>query len=388
MRVLHLISSAGLYGAESMLLNLTETLKELGCDAIVGVICNSQNPHTELSQCALDRGMEAAVFACRGRVDYKLVRELAKYCQVNHIDLLHTHGMKADVYGYAAHKASGVSVISTHHIHRDAWTPSPKMKLYYRADLFCLKRFDRVAAVSEPVRRSLCNHGVPDSIVRQISNGVNVKAFRGAAPSLANDLGLKSKLMIGYVGRLIRQKGIQNLLHSAKKLLGEFPDLVFIFVGDGPDRMLFEDMSRDLALGTSVVFAGKRCDMPGVYASFDVLALPSENEALPMTLIEALSAGKAVVATRVGGIPQLIHHEQTGLLVEPRDVNGLTNALRRLLKSSALRAALGARGQALVQAEYSSMSMAQQYLQLYTELLDSKTRSVKLGRMREELIGE
>ncbi len=138
------------------------------------------------------------------------------------------------------------------------------------------------------------------------------------------------------VARLDLQKGFEYLLRAARELRATFPGLKFVIVGEGPDRNEIEDMIQRLGLQSTVVLAGQHSDMPGVYAAMDVFVLPSLNEGLPMTILEAMAASRPVIASRVGAIPKVIKDGETGLLVDPGDTDGLRNALARLLTDSDL----------------------------------------------------
>jgi glycosyltransferase involved in cell wall biosynthesis len=145
--------------------------------------------------------------------------------------------------------------------------------------------------------------------------------------------------------------------------------LKVVIVGEGPDRKAIEDMIQQYGLQSNVVLAGQHSDMPGVYAAMDVFVLPSLNEGLPMTILEAMAASKPVIATRVGAIPSLIKHGDTGLLVDPRDADGLRDAIANLLSDSELCGRLGAAGHEWVSQNYTSEVMALKYRQMYEEVL-------------------
>ncbi len=149
--------------------------------------------------------------------------------------------------------------------------------------------------------------------------------------------------VIGMVARLDLQKGFEYLLRAARELCGAFPALKVVIVGEGPDRHAIENMIQRFGLQSNVILAGQHSDMPGIYAAMDIFVLPSLNEGLPMTILEAMAASRPVIATRVGAIPRVIKDGETGLLVDPGDVNGLRNALARLLTDSDLCRRLGCR---------------------------------------------
>jgi glycosyltransferase involved in cell wall biosynthesis len=171
------------------------------------------------------------------------------------------------------------------------------------------------------------------------------------------------------VARLDLQKGFEYLLRAARELCPSFPALKIVIVSEGPDRKPIEDMIQQFGLQSNVFLAGQHSDMPAIYAAMDIFVLPSLNEGLPMTILEAMAASKPVIASRVGAIPSVIKDGETGLLVDPGDVNGLQDALARLLTDSDLCRHIGVAGQDWVSRNYTSEAMALKYLEMYDEVL-------------------
>ncbi len=169
-----------------------------------------------------------------------------------------------------------------------------------------------------------------------IVNGVDINQFDGATPTLRNELEDAAGSVVGFVGRLVPDKGGALLLQAAKRVLAVCPEAKFVFVGDGPSRNEWETLAAQLGIHENVVFAGVRKDMPGVYASLDIAVLPSLVESMPMCLLEAMASSRPVIATRVGAVPRLVIPEETGLLLKPGDVNELTSAILRLLQDATL----------------------------------------------------
>ncbi len=366
MRVLQLISSAGHYGAENMLVNLARALERLGCRSVVGVFENDHRPNMQVAERARQLGLAVELIPCRGRADLRSMRILRDAIRTKGIDLVHAHGYKADLYAYAAARRTGVPVLATCHNWPDK---SVALRVYEFLDHMVLKRLPRVVAVSEGVAQSLRRFGMREGRISMIGNGIELDAFASAQPTLAQEYGKRDWLVVGMVGRLVPAKGADYLLRAARELLQSFPETLFVFVGEGPERGNLERLSRDLGMEANVVFAGQRQDMPGVYASLDLLVLPSLTEGMPMTILEAMAARKPVVATRVGAVPRIVIPEQTGLLTTPGNIQELRDALARLLADAGLRRRLGEQGHALVQEQYSAESMARNYLHLYESLL-------------------
>jgi glycosyltransferase involved in cell wall biosynthesis len=366
--VLQLISSEGHYGAENMLLQLCGSLRSLGCGSVVGVFENLHHPHLEVAEQVRARGIPVEIIPCRGRLDWDAVREIRKCIEVRRIDLIHTHGYKANLYGYAADRPFDLPLLATCH----NWAGRTiSLKTYYLLDRIVLKRFDRIVAVSDRIVSLLRRTGIPQEKISRINNGIDIRNFSGSPISLQKHETDHVSARVGVVGRLAHEKGLQFFLKAAREILNEQPKTEFLVVGDGPERAKLESIAHKLGMDKEVTFTGTRSDMPQVYASMDIFVLPSLNEGMPLALLEAMAAGKPVVATRVGAIPSLVIPGQTGLMVEPRDASALRDSILQLINDSKLRQKLGQAGQRTVSDRFSAETMASNYLDLYRDLLGS-----------------
>jgi glycosyltransferase involved in cell wall biosynthesis len=365
MNILFLISSEGYYGAENMLVTLARSLSGLGCHSIVGVFRDSRFPHTEVAEQAARHGLTVEIVPCAGRWDWSAVKRIRKLLVKHNVDILHPHGYKADVYACASAWPNRAALVATSH----NW-PSKllRMRAYAGLDRLLLRRFDKVIAVSDFASGILRRWGIRPNKLSTIFNGVDTERFDGAAPTLRHELAPNGHSLVGFVGRLVPDKGGALLLRAARQVLALHPETTFVLVGEGPARKEWEALATRLGIGAKVTFAGVRDDMPGVYASLDVLVLSSLAESMPMCLLEGMAAGKPVVATRVGSVPELIISEQTGLLVEPGDLNGLAAAILRLVADAELASRLGQRGRLRVARHFSAEAMAKTYLDQYEQV--------------------
>lgn len=363
--VLQLISSSGYYGAENMLLTLAKALGCRGCRVILGAFENSQRPGGELACQARRAGMEVESVPCDGRIDLGAVSRIRDLVRKFDISVLHTHGYKADLYGYAAARGAAVALISTCH----NWTNDTRaLRLYASLDRWVLRRFPLVAAVSPAVGDALRRAGVPAGSVRIVGNGIDVDRFRVAAGELRAELAQEGGPVVGMAGRLVPSKGFDDVIAVASKVLACVPGASFAVLGDGPHRASLEALASQAGVAGAVVFLGRRGDAERFYASIDIFVLPSYNEGMPMTVLEAMAAGKPVIATRTGSIPDVVRHGETGLLYAPGDRESLAGSLLCLAGDQELARRMGTRGQEVAAREHSAAAMAQQYLTAYEEL--------------------
>jgi glycosyltransferase involved in cell wall biosynthesis len=363
-KVLQLISSGGYYGAENMLLNLCASQAEAGCQNSLLLFYNVHTPNVEFYERARRHGISVRMVHCKGRADWRAVQQIEEYIREDAVDVVHTHGYKADLYGFLAAWRANKPVVATCH----NWVGGTSaLGIYNHLDRLALKRFDALAAVSDEVAQRLLDSGVSAAKIKTIANGIDVASFEHGSPLPA--LSFASGKVIGMVARLDLQKGFEYLLRAARELCTTFRGLKVLIVGEGPDRKAIEGMVQEYGLQDNVILAGQQSDMPAVYAAMDIFVLPSMNEGLPMTILEAMAASKAVVATRVGAIPKVINDGENGLLVNPRDTDGLRNAIASLLADPDKSRRMGEKAHAWVSRNYTSDAMALKYRQLYETVL-------------------
>ncbi len=347
MRVLHLISSSGVYGAEKMVVGLCEALPAHDVQPVLEVFDNAHSRNVDVAEYATAAGVPVRLLRCGGRFDLSAVRRLRRDIRDQGIDLVHAHGYKANLYGFLATRR-GVPIVATNH----RFDTGPQN----RFDKPVLQRVDAVYAVSDEARDSLrAEYGIAGATT--IPNGVDPRGAHTAAATL--DL---PHPLVGMVARLAPEKAPEDFLAVAAAT----PEVTFALVGDGPLRSELEQRA-----GPNVRLLGFRDDMPGVYASLDVLVQPSYREGMPMTILEAMAAGVPVVATRVGAAADVIEDGCTGLLVDAGDVAGLTQAVGSLLADDAARAQMGAAARETVAREFTVDVMARRYAEAYRRVLSA-----------------
>lgn len=381
LRILQLISSGGYYGAENMVLQLTRSLNELGCETTLGVFRNAHALNIEIVEAAQRHGIGVEIFDCRGKIDRKTIRGVRNFLLRHQTDILHTHGYKANSYGLKASKGTATKIVATSH----NWPgKSAMLRAYAAFDKLQLRYFDHICPVSEAVASSLERALVPRDKITVVQNGIDVEKFSAGAPSLKYSARYKGKLIVGYVGRLVREKGLDVLLRAAPGVVKQVPNTEFVFVGEGPERETLQLLATSLGLQNHVSFLGSRSDLPDLYASFDIFVLPSLGEGMPLVVLEAMAAGRPVVATEVGAIPKVLREGTVGLLVQPNDIVALETALLGLLQEPEKRSFFGRAGFEAVRTTFSAMAMAQAYLSAYNQVLSKGPLSVMLDARGSE----
>jgi glycosyltransferase involved in cell wall biosynthesis len=362
--ILAVISSAGVYGAERMVLNLLAALSTQACHPVLAVLRGSCTGRSDLACIARECGLHVEEIDCNGRIDLNAVRKLRECVQRYRVDVVHSHGYKADLYSYAATRRPRIPLVATCH----NWTNADSaLTLYAKLDRLALARFDAVAAVSEGVAGILSDSRVPHRKVSVIPNGVLVEKQQMAKsiPDLRGGPGM----VIGMVGRLVQEKGFALVLRGARAILSAYPATRFLIVGEGQQEKELRDIVLEEGIETSVFFSGFRNDLTEVYSSLDLLVLPSLLEGMPMVVLEAMASCKPVVVTRVGALPALVSHGITGLVVDPGNTPVLVAAICSLLSDPERCRTMGQRGRDLIEVKYSSRIMAQRYRSMYQQAI-------------------
>lgn len=298
-------------------------------------------------------------------------KEIAALIREFRADMLLCHGYKADLVGRPAARIAGIPVIAVSR----GWTgENLKVRWYDRIDRLFLNRMDRVICVSEKQAEKVRAAGVAEFKVRVIRNAARADAFRAPDPVMRRHMeslfprsGSKIVLM---AGRLSPDKGFHILIDAIPAVLTNAPEARFIICGDGVQRPELERQVGSLGLKDLVVFAGFRNDLDAWMPNADLFVLPSFTEGLPNVLLEAHACGVPVVATAVGGTPELVVDGKTGLLVPPGDAAALSAGMVALLCDDSRRIQMGQAARARVREQFTFDVQARGYLDLFDELLD------------------
>jgi glycosyltransferase involved in cell wall biosynthesis len=230
-----------------------------------------------------------------------------------------------------------------------------------------------IITTGEAVKRLFINgHGVDEAKVFSIPTGVEERFFCTPSGSEAtrSGLGLSTKdFVVGTVGFIRYEKGLNYFVEAAELVLQQYPDLKFLIVGDGPEERNLKRSITERGLSHSIVLTGFRKDVPEILMMMDIFVLSSREEGLPQTLSQALAMQRPVVATDVGSVSELVRHGCTGLLVPPRDAKALAEGICILRRDRAFRETLGRAGRELIAESYGKESMLDQTENLYARLL-------------------
>ncbi len=375
-RVLHLITASNrVSGGEKSIFYMLEKMPTDKVDFRILFIIDGRGGTDKYiaAQEADKRGLPFATCVSNRRIDFKLLWSIRKAIKESQADIVHCHGYKADVYGCLAAWGTGAKTVSTLH----GWLGSSmKMNAYEKLDWFLYRFFvDKVITVSKAYQEKLIETGVPSEKIVTVPNAINLNHFLSPKQSqkdFRKEWNIReSHKVVGIIGRLAREKAQDVFITSCAKVAKRFMNVTFVIVGEGYRLRELKEMVSALGLEKTILFAGYQKDIASVYRALDVVVLTSVTEGLPVSLLEAGSMCKPVVATDVGGVSEVVIDERTGFVVPVNDTDAIAEKVLRILSDDALAEAFGRNGQRFVQDHFSPKAASDKIIRLYGELLQS-----------------
>jgi len=359
-KVLHVLTDTNIGGAGRYLFNLLAGLPSKKYEFFVACPGGGEL-EKEL------KAREIRYFTLTGgesSLSFKHVKEILRIIKKERIDIVHTH---ASLSGRIAGRMAGCRVILTRH-----GLDIKNKGLIKRLIAYIIARIftDKIIAISRAVKINLIETGVPADMIKIIHNGIDLSRFDLIEPTLRLELGLSNDTtIIGVVARIVGEKGYEYILKAMPKVLELHPSALLVIVGDGPLKAQMQELAGKLGIYENTIFLGYRRDVEKLVADFDLFVLPSINEGLGLSLLEAMALGKPVIATEVGGIPEVIKNGKNGLLIPPGDEKALAMAILKILSSKDFSRKLGQVAKETVYEKFSAISMAQKTVELYDDIL-------------------
>ncbi|MGH7559291.1 MAG: glycosyltransferase [Gemmatimonadota bacterium] len=375
-RIFHLVKGLGRGGAEVLLAEGLRFADRDHFDYGYGYFL----PHkAALVPSLAGQGADVVCFDCRNNLSILwAAKRVANHLQEWGAQLLHCHLPMAGVAGRVAGRMSGIPVVYTEHNRMERYHPITR-----RLNVVTWRWQDRVIAVSAEVAKSIQVHA--DSVVRTdvVLNGVDTDRFDRArvdGPAMRRRLGIPIEVpVIGTVAVFRAQKALEDWLRAARILLDSRPDLHFLLVGDGPLRDEIVAQARGLDLEDVVHFPGLQEDVRPYLAAMDLFMVSSVFEGLPVALLEAMAMRCRVVATAVGGVPEVIRDGENGFLVAPRQPGALARCASQLLTDSETVRAFGEQGRRTVEDRFSLRRMMHDLEATYVDVLEQRRSAVDGG---------
>ncbi len=367
MRILHLDTERTWRGGEGQLLHLAEGLARRGHFCVV-----AGQPAGPLLKRAAEKGLKTVAVAMPSEWSLSAVLSLTRILKRERVQVIHMHTSHACALGGWAARLSRVPVRI---ISRRVDFPvrsNPFRRLKYQWGV------DRIVAISEGVRNVLIGDGLDPDHIEVIRSGIDPRPFDPSYPAgeARREFGIAERSpVIGCVAHFADHKGHRYLIEAAASVAAAIPDVRFLLVGDGELRPQIELQIKELKLERHVLLTGFRNDIPQLLATMDTVVLSSHLEGLGTSLLDAMAMARPVVATRVGGIPEMVEDGVTGRLVPPRDPAALAEALIGLINRPDERKRMGEAGRARMLVKFSAEAMVMATEALYLKILSVKHRT-------------
>lgn len=364
--ILHTIESGGPGGAETVVLSL---VKRLNTERFKSVVLLPPGPW--LNPRLRELGVPVIEVSWKAWYDPRGPLALAKAIREYGVDLIHSHLPGQNFYSCIAGAVTGCKTLVTYHgpvEFQDGDSLKGKVKLW-----FVRNAADRAVVVCNMVKEILVQYGFRQDRISVIHNGIDSAPYSvPSAGTLRSELGLRSDVrLIGMIANIRQSKGYDILVRACAEVCQMFPTAKFVAVGDVDDVLAapIKKLVAELSLEDRFIFLGFRSDISNILSALDVFVLSSTSEGMPLSVLEAMASGKAIVATQCGGIPEIVDNGHNGLLVPPSDSSALAATITDLLSDRSKAERFGANAQIKFQKEFTVSRMIERYEQLYLSQL-------------------
>jgi len=351
-------------GGQRQAFFLAQELKRKGLPSTLYV-----QPNSPLHNKAIQAELPVFPLKIRSEVDMRAVLRLAAAMKRRKCRLVHFHDAHSLAVGSAA---ASLAKVPLRVISRRVDFPLKNNVLSRKK---YTKDIDLILAISQGVKTALVKSGLDSSLIKVVPSGIDYTPFEEAASSdyLRRELSLTQEdFLVGIVAHLADHKGHKYLIEASRILRDKAPRIKIIIVGDGPLQLKLNRQVKEIQVEDMVFFLGFREDIPQILASLDLFVLSSKLEGMGTSIMDAMACRLPVVATEVGGIPEVVVNEQTGLLVPPKKPAALAAAIMRIYENRELAEQLGSRGYEVVHSKFSAAAMAAKIIAIYERLAKKK----------------
>jgi len=372
-KILHLITGSSIAGAENVVLTLAKGMKSSQFESEICTLTSEGDLHNKAEQIGIKTyALGYKNILSLPKVVIKLIILLHK---INYY-IINTHLSQASVIGIIVGRLVKIPcIIETRHYSDYMYKYGNKMKQWL--DKETVNMADHVIVVSNAGKEVLKNmEGVKEEKITVIYNGTSIDKFRPynikQRRQIRENLKIEEKIILSYTGRLRPEKGHQYLLEAIFEIKDQYTNIVLLLIGDGVLRSDLEALTRQLNIENKVRFLGDRKDIPELLSATDIYVHPSVVEGFGISIIEAMAAGLPVIATNVGGIPEIITNGENGILVPPENPQALAEAISDLIEHPDKRKALAENGKQRVVTNFTDEIMVKKYMEVYRNIINQK----------------
>jgi len=379
--VAHIRDSGGIFGAERVILNIGRNIDKKY--KVILICLRSPDGKSDLlKKKAEEIGMKVISVDVNSKMDFSSIKHIREILKSQQVKILHSHDFKANLYGLIASNDLGIKRILT----SGGTTKDSIMKKFYvyMDETFTYRFYDNIVAVSREIYNKLLKKNIHMGKLVIVENGIDESLYYDADRTQSNNpfpVNNTNKVF-AVIGRLFPDKAHRYFIDAFSDIKKAYPKSVALIIGEGPSEEEIRKKIIDLKLEDSVFLCGVRKDMMYVYKNIDYLVLPSLTEGLPYVLLEAMLFKVPVLATDVGGIPNIVINDVTGYLVPAGDAQSLKNGMEKMLNNPEKSREMADKGYRLVNEKYSARRMAEGYRRLYDSVIsDSPERHRETIRM-------
>lgn len=373
MKVLVLAENSNMGGINRYCINLVQGMRQLGVEIslMAPERCSNGKASWLVQECSRKK-LNVRLLTMSHIFDLSVIFRLRRILEEEQINIIHLQGYHSNIIGRLATRKinAQVALVTTAHGIPVGLTDFLRLHLYHGLDMLTSCWTQHFIAVDEGSKEYLFHHGVPLGKISVIHNGVNLPDVS----MLATNAKERHKIVVGFVGRLSPEKGVDYLLEIIEKTLSVQNNIRFVIVGDGPDKHLLTPFLRT-PFEKHVTLVGQKSQVEPLYLQMDLFVMPSRSEGLPFVALEAMSYGIPVIATAVGGLPEVINNGKDGILISTHNVvPAMAEAIIDLATHHEKRITLGKAARQTVEGRFSRRIMCQNTLRIYESVLRSSTR--------------
>ncbi len=368
-KILYILNTFGIGGAERHYTELLKRISRSNFDVLACCLWKRGELLKELDNVDVDIVDLDLMKRYWQRLPLELWN-LRRWIHRERVDIVHSYLFHSNIVGALAGRLSGVRVIVSKRALNTTWITRKHVMI----NRFVNRCADKITVVSDAVARSVMeSEKVPAEKIVRIYNGVDFeKMSRRQMDQKAARLSLgieNGGPIIGTVAHLSKKKGHRYLLEAAREIVADFPDAVFLWAGEGELEGELRQLAIQWELAGNIRFLGYRLDVPSLLEALDMFVLPSVEEGMPNALLEAMAKKVPVVATDVGGNPEVVEHERSGILVPPQNASALAGGMMRILRQPSVAASMAEAGARRVRDRFRIEVMIQEIEQLYRDLM-------------------
>ncbi|PHR94616.1 MAG: glycosyl transferase family 1 [Blastopirellula sp.] len=358
-------------GPEKTILSSPAFLEKLGYDSLCAYMRPPNDSGFDVLRTRAEHlGAPLVEIDDRGALDWRVIRDLLRVCREKKVAIWHAHDYKSNLFGLIIQRFWPMKLVTTVH----GWVQhTSRTPLYYFIDKQCLYYYHTVVCVSEDLRDEVLTKKVANENCHLIHNGIDTKRYyrQKSVEEAKKELGADpNRFLIGAVGRLSPEKGFDLLIQAANRLIKKGHDISVWIAGEGDAKEALQQQIKDAGLEDRIRLLGHINDPATFYQAMDLYVLSSLREGLPNVVLEAMAFEAPIVATKVAGVPFLIEHEKTGLLVDLDSVDELESGIERMYSSPELQKSCTANARTYLEENYSFERRMQKVAALYDQLLE------------------